>query len=167
LVHRSTALAEHGIQLTPDLIPGGGPYSFRDDDVIPGMRYSYRLEALDRSGGSQFFGPVVAGIEAPAGQSADPVMTSLAPSEPNPFLPSHEYSTIHFTLARRSRAILKIFDAQGRCVRRLVDGSEEAGPHVVRWDGRNESGRVVGTGVYFYRLENEDFAESRRIVRLR
>ena len=41
----------------------------------------------------------------------------------------------------------------GRTVRKLVDGTQGAGSHAVDWDGRNDSGRMLPSGIYFYRLE--------------
>ena len=50
---------------------------------------------------------------------------------------------------------LRVYDLAGGLVRSLVNGFREAGTHTVPWDGEDESGRKVGSGVYFLRLAND------------
>ena len=57
--------------------------------------------------------------------------------------------------------MLDVFDTRGRLVKRLASGVQPAGMRMVRWDGRDNSGRVVAGGVYLYRLR----AAGREIVR--
>lgn len=52
----------------------------------------------------------------------------------------------------RTRVVLDIFDTTGRRIARLVDAVEVPGWHETRWEGRNEAGNMVASGVYFYRL---------------
>jgi hypothetical protein len=52
-------------------------------------------------------------------------------------------------------------------VRKLVDATAEAGPHEATWDGLDDRGGAVSSGVYFYRLETPGFAETRKMVLLR
>lgn len=68
---------------------------------------------------------------------------------PNPFNPS---TTISFELAAAARATLDVFDVNGRFIRRLVDARLASGTHQAPWDGADEHGRPVASGVYFYRL---------------
>ncbi len=70
---------------------------------------------------------------------------------PNPFV--HGGSTVlRFALPRAARAKLEVFDAAGRRVATVLDGPLPAGPGEAAWNGRDEHGRGVGAGVYFYRL---------------
>ena len=70
---------------------------------------------------------------------------------PNPFNPS---TTVHFDLPGEGRVALKIYDARGRLVRRLLDDTFlRTGPNSVHWDGRTNSGRSVPSGVYFCRID--------------
>ena len=73
----------------------------------------------------------------------------LHPNYPNPSNPT---TTFSFELAYADRAELMIIDARGRLVRTLIQGELPAGHHQVVWDGRNEEGRPVASGVYYYRL---------------
>jgi hypothetical protein len=70
---------------------------------------------------------------------------------PNPFNPS---TTIRYTLPAAGRVQLVLYNALGRRVRTLVDAEESAGMHTSWWDGRDEQGREVASGVYVYRLQS-------------
>jgi len=60
--------------------------------------------------------------------------------------------SFRFVVSRPTRIALGIFEPGGRQVRRLSDTETTAGPHTVKWDGRDDRGRRVGPGVYYYRL---------------
>jgi len=68
---------------------------------------------------------------------------------PNPFNPS---TTLGFSLSAPARAVVDVYNVQGRRVRRLLNEELPAGDHRVNWDGRDGEGRAVATGVYFCRL---------------
>ena len=75
-------------------------------------------------------------------------------------------ASIEFGLPTRAWMTLTIFDAQGRRVRGLVNGFIDAGPHSVRWDGRDERGASAPAGIYFYSMNVERRSLSGRLVRL-
>lgn len=89
---------------------------------------------------------------------------ALKQNAPNPFNPS---TVISFTLAESGPAELQVFNLRGQNVRRLVAGSLEAGDHSVTWDGRDDSGARVPSGVYFYKLTAGDFEGMQRMVLLK
>jgi flagellar hook assembly protein FlgD len=62
---------------------------------------------------------------------------------------------------------LEIFAITGEKVRTLVTDELKAGVHDVSWDGRNEKGISVASGLYFYRLKTEDFTRSKKMLLLR
>ena len=86
---------------------------------------------------------------------------ALRQNYPNPFNPSTE---IEFDLQRRSVARLTIYNILGQEVRKLVDAELSAGHHTVTWDGSDDAGKRVSTGIYFYRFETEGYSESRKMV---
>jgi hypothetical protein len=92
-----------------------------------------------------------------------PVVARLALEQnvPNPFNPS---TLIAFELAAPGRVHLDIYDAAGRRVRRLLDEERPAGAGSARWDGLDELGRAVASGLYHYRLITDDGALSRSMV---
>lgn len=94
--------------------------------------------------------------------STIPAATSLGANFPNPFNPS---TTIACDLAAPSRISLQVFDASGRLVRVLAAGQDlPAGHHELTWNGRDEAGRAVAGGIYFYRLEAGGYRETRKMM---
>jgi hypothetical protein len=162
-VHRSTGTEAGYRRVSVELIEPPGPYRFLDTDVRPGATYFYRLEAVDRSGGSEFYGSV----QATAGTDAGSARFVLSQSQPNPFVAEQGATAIGFTLGEHVHTTLRVFDASGRLVRVLVDEPLSAGPHAAVWDGRNEGGGDTGAGIYYYRLEAGEFSEARALVKLR
>ncbi len=98
------------------------------------------------------------------GDEPVPLVNALHQNHPNPFNPS---TTISFSLRDRGIVSLAVYDVAGRLVRVLIDDVMEAGPRDVTWDGRDNAGRVVASGVYFYRLEAGNFTETKKMVLLR
>jgi Tol biopolymer transport system component len=90
-----------------------------------------------------------------------PVGFALTGNYPNPFNPS---TTISFSLPASGDVILSVYDITGRKVRELVNGPLGAGSHSVAWDGRDERGKAVSSGVYISRLTRGGNAVSRRMV---
>ena len=68
---------------------------------------------------------------------------------PNPFNPT---TTVSFYLPRPGRAVLTVFDVQGRHLRALLDEALDFGMHEILWDGTDDRGNHVSSGIYFYRL---------------
>lgn len=89
-------------------------------------------------------------------ESQLPTAYKLEQNYPNPFNPS---TTIAFALPKPSEVILKVFDAYGREVAKLVEGRLPAGRHEVVLDARPFS-----SGVYFYRLQAGEFSQTRRLT---
>ncbi|MBK7190347.1 MAG: T9SS type A sorting domain-containing protein [bacterium] len=89
---------------------------------------------------------------------------ALRQNAPNPFNPS---TTISFTLAEGGPTELQVFNVRGQNVRKLVAGGLEAGDHSVTWDGRDDSGARVPSGVYFYKLTSGSFEGLQRMVLLK
>jgi hypothetical protein len=73
----------------------------------------------------------------------------LHQNTPNPFNPS---TSISYELPAEGRVTIDVFDVNGRRVERLKDEVETGGPHSVTWDARTGDGRLVPSGIYFYRL---------------
>jgi hypothetical protein len=93
-----------------------------------------------------------------------PANAWLAPSQPNPF---SESTRIPFRLDQQRMVRLTIFDASGRQVRRLASDRFAAGGHAVVWDGADDTGRPVPTGIYFAHLAAGTEAMTRKFVRVR
>jgi hypothetical protein len=88
----------------------------------------------------------------------------LGLNRPNPFNPE---TVLPFSLAREARVRLSVYDTAGRRLRLLVDRVLPAGDHEAVWDGRGETGRAAGSGIYFARVEASGLVETRKLVLLR
>ncbi len=88
------------------------------------------------------------------------VSPKLMQNYPNPFNPTTEIS---FEIPRSMVTTLRIFNILGQEIRTLVNDQIEAGMHSYTWDARDESGRPVGSGLYFYQLRSGDFSEVRKM----
>ena len=93
-----------------------------------------------------------------------PAVNALRSVYPNPFNPS---TTIVYEVSRRSPVQLKIYDVSGRAVRTLVSDSFDPGVKKAVWDGRDDRGNTVSSGVYFCRLKIGIYTATARLVLLR
>lgn len=93
-----------------------------------------------------------------------PNETSLAQNYPNPFNPQ---TNIQFSLSANSDVRLEIFDILGRHVSTLVDKRLEPGKYSVTWNGNDQDGAAVASGVYFYRLVTEFGTTQQKMTLLR
>jgi aryl-phospho-beta-D-glucosidase BglC (GH1 family) len=89
---------------------------------------------------------------------------ALYPNYPNPFNPS---TLIRYDLSNQTRVVLRIYDIVGREVKTLVDAVQEPGVRSVTWDGRDNAGKVVSSGLYVYRIRAGGFTQSRKMLLLR
>ncbi len=89
---------------------------------------------------------------------------ALSANKPNPFNP---VTTIAFGTEKAGKVTLRIFSAQGRLVRTLVDEAIPAGWYQKRWDGRNDAGRAMSSGVYFYELASDGKRLTRKMSLLK
>ena len=97
--------------------------------------------------------------------AALPLANSLSQNYPNPFNPE---TTIPYALSSDEIVSLTIYNIAGQVVRKLVDGEAlAAGQYQALWDGRNESGASVASGMYFYLLHAGDYVAKRKMVLLR
>lgn len=83
---------------------------------------------------------------------------------PNPFNPS---TTIRFDLPVSSEVKLAIYNLNGQVVRKLADGKYASGSHVVVWDGTDESGARVASGLYVYRISVGEYVAQKKLVKMK
>jgi hypothetical protein len=87
---------------------------------------------------------------------------SLNSNYPNPFNPE---TTISFTIANnQSDVSIEVFNIKGQKVRTLVSDKLEVGEHSVVWNGTDDNGRGVASGIYFYRMRAGDFTATRKMI---
>jgi len=93
-----------------------------------------------------------------------PLTFELAQNFPNPFNPE---TTIKFQLPFAQKTTLQIFNVLGQKVATLVDDELSAGSYSLRWQGINDTGSRVSSGVYFYRVESGNFVKTRKMLLVR
>ncbi len=159
--------------LEQDGIPGGTPWILSYDATATISVTYADVQDSDAQGpmpvqatNSFSFGNNTNWVFAPVGIGDDkPIPKELAVrAAPNPFNPS---TTIHYELPHAGSVTLRIYDASGRRVRTLFAGDRPAGRYQVLWQGRNEAGSRVGSGIYFCRVENNSNAVVHKLVLLK
>jgi len=105
------------------------------------------------------------GVTAAGTVPVKPERFALYQNAPNPFNPS---TLIRYDVpSDGARVILRVYDVQGRPVHTLFDGMQSAGEKTLAWDGRDDNGILVPSGVYFYRMETDGFSETRKMLLIR
>jgi hypothetical protein len=131
-------------------------YSYTDNTILglSGSDVIYRLEAVFIDQSTEILAEQT--VAVPRAELA------LHQNYPNPFNPG---TVLSFILPERASVTLDIYDVSGRLVRRLVNGEEmAAGPREVFWDGANDAGRSVSSGVYYCRLTAGKVTVTRKLV---
>jgi len=111
------------------------------------------------------------GVDEPITQKNNlPSTPTLAQNFPNPFLPhlaGNSETVIEFALPAFANVQLAIYNLTGQRIRTLVQESRQPGRHLVRWDGRDDAGRDVAGGNYFYRLQVGEFVQHQKLALVR
>jgi hypothetical protein len=94
-----------------------------------------------------------------------PLRNKLSLASPNPLNPS---TVIAYSVKEGGPVAIRVFDTAGRVVRTLLDEESESGvAGTVVWDGRDDRGEHCASGVYFYRIEAQDFTSTKKMVLLK
>ena len=131
--------------------PNGIFAAINDDAETAGVGWDTIFDALD----------VAVGID---NNTANIDQIQLRANYPNPFNPS---TTIGYSLSKRSPVKLSVFNNLGQQVKTLINSVQAAGEYEAVWDGLNELGGEMSSGIYLYRLETPEFSEARKMLLLR
>jgi hypothetical protein len=167
----------------PHLINGASDMTLKyndEDGVLKVLVYSMEKDIRIASGAENIFVIPVSGagtIEMTQTELSDyygnlltvtkgeppilPKSFALHQNYPNPFNAS---TSIAYELPEAARVKIEVFNVMGQLVKILLDEEEDAGVHVVEWDGTNETGDNVASGVYLYRFSSDDFAAEKKMV---
>ncbi len=135
------------------LIEGAGTsaaprhYTFDDERLEKGCTYSYMLEQRDINGQVSWHGPISITVES----VQLPEAFFVEQNYPNPFNPT---TTIEYGLPEAAQVRIQIYNMRGELVRTLVDGMQQAGKLIRVWDGLDDNGSLVPSGVYFCRVQS-------------
>ncbi len=92
------------------------------------------------------------------------LVNALGINYPNPFNPT---TSISFSLAKAGQATLKIYNTKGQLVKTLINTEKSSGNHTVVWNGMNNEGKAVSSGIYFYRLDAPGYSKTRKMMLLK
>lgn len=153
-------VADNADVTIPAFAPGStDPLTITATRADNDQRATVVLEVIDRSGNRTECDPVMTTLVAEL-----PASFGLEQNYPNPFNPE---TMIRFSLPEAGHVHLAVYDATGRRVATLVDGSMEAGTYEATWDGRRDDGVHAAGGMYFYTLEAGVFRTTRAMVLLK
>jgi hypothetical protein len=93
-----------------------------------------------------------------------PLTTCLKCNHPNPFNPE---TRISFALSSASRTVIHIYNIKGEKIRTLVNEQLDAGHHSVIWSGKDDNGRSVASGIYFYKFKTDNFSKTKKMLLLK
>lgn len=128
-----------------------------DRDVMVGETYRYTIQATDPSG----VGFLAISLN---GEVRGPRTYRLLQNYPNPF---NAETTLSYQIPEAGRVVLAIFNTRGQKVRTLVDAVESPDLHVVYWDGTDQTGLPVASGMYFCRMWSGDFVDVKKMTVIR
>jgi len=135
-----------GVPHDPDKVPWGQYlHDSRNSGVLPGRGTTTDADDIDET------------VIVPADYA-------LGQNYPNPFNPA---TRIEFSIRAESDVRLTIYNLLGQTVRTLVSGRLDAGKHSILWDGRDDGGNDVASGLYFYRMQAGDFVTSKKMLKLK
>jgi hypothetical protein len=149
--------------LSREIIAGAGEsveqhdYLFVDPDADANTTYYYKLADVDRAGIQRFHGPVCV-------TSRGPNAYALQQNYPNPF---NGETRIHFTLKESGFCRLQVLNVAGQNVRSLLSRDMKVGQHIVVWNGRDDQGVLLPSGIYMLYLQVNDFSEIRKMQFIR
>jgi parallel beta-helix repeat protein len=161
---------ENGLN-TVDLV-GGAEIASINFEILAGapeiMTVSIHTGyVVNRDGGliSAAFGDGQIGLLTSNGSEPQvPEAFGLGQNYPNPF---NARTRISFSISKPCHVNLDVFDMTGRMVSTLENGHFEAGIYSVIWDGRSDSGMMLSSGIYFYRLKTDNFQDTKRMLMLK
>jgi len=138
-------------------------YQFADTKVEPGKTYFYYLENVDITGEKNK--NMIIKVVIPA-KLPPPEQFALLQNFPNPFNPE---TWIPYNIAKDADVSISIYNIQGQLVRKLDIGKQMAGRYTTQdkaayWDGRDDRGEKVASGVYWYTLRAGEFEDTRRML---
>ena len=92
-----------------------------------------------------------------------PSRLRLLSNYPNPF---NAETCIVYELPRSGPVSIRIYNLRGQLIRRVTEGHQGAGRHVVRWDGKDAEGRETGSGMYVYRVKFDGYGDAGKMVKV-
>jgi hypothetical protein len=134
-----------------------GEYSLSDVRVDVGSRYFYKLESVSTSGFLRQYNSISVTVQVPE-------KFELHQNYPNPFNP---VTMIKYEIPKPGKVVVRVYNVLGQEVKTLVNEDKPAGFHSIRWNGTNNSGIRVSSGMYIYRIIYGNNVISKKMVLLK
>ena len=137
--------------------------NFVDENIEAGVRYTYFVVAVyaGPDGVSEMSESVTVEKVNETDTTVVPLVTALSGNYPNPFNPE---TAIKFAVANDSNVKIDIYNAKGSLVKSLTNDNFKAGEYQLIWNGTDNHGRKVGSGIYFYRMQSENFSSTKKMI---
>jgi hypothetical protein len=135
-------------------------YSFTDKNVKSGSKYWYRVQeisSLPDATDEIYYGNLEVATLSP------PEHFALKQNYPNPFNPDTKMA---YDLPEHGRVVLGVYDILGKQVRMLVNDEKQPGSYEVVWDGMDDAGRTLPSGLYFYKLSAGEQTQIRKMMKI-
>lgn len=159
----STRIYRNGNNIIASVLRG--TYTYIDNDLIDNTTYTYYLRAIYSnptaiSGNSESVSIEYTGTM----DETQSVATQLMGNYPNPFNPE---TKIEFFIREAGHVSLYIYNVKGQAVRTLVDAEMSGGSHFIHWDGKDDAGNIMASGIYFYRMQASDYHDAKKMILLK
>lgn len=139
-------------------------YLYTDMEVYDNSVYYYWLESVAIDGSTQFAGPITVTIGQPGVEPPVPVIpiaTVLMNAYPNPFNPQ---TNLRYSLREAGDVRIDVYNTKGQHIRSFNRSHSLPGYYSVVWDGKDNAGKLVGSGVYFYRMTSGKYSATRKMM---
>ena len=161
-IYRRKQDESKSVRINDTIINGAGTsasvhsYEYLDESVEMNTTYTYKLEDVSLSGKKHFY-PVEIKISVTSAIKD----FSLDQNYPNPFNPE---TIIKYQLPKSCDVVIKIYNTPGQEIKTLINEKRNAGYHKIIWDGKDNSGQIVSTGIYLYQIKAEKYIAIKKMI---
>ncbi len=126
----------------------------------------FAFEDMSMGRSLDVYGQIVSGTQDTDVEDDEfiPTAFEVSPNYPNPFNPE---TMIRFNIPEKNRVTVTVYDLVGRKIKTLMDGLKQSGQHQTVWDGMDERGKAVASGIYFYEVRFGSHTQIRKMTLLR
>ncbi len=170
IMRSMTSNASDAVSCNLNVIPSGNSsteqiYTYRDADIQTQTSYWYWLESVELNGITEYHGPVFVTVGNPGNPDTPPATiyaNALHDAYPNPF---GSATKISYDLKSEGRVTIDIYNLKGEKIRTLESADQKAaGTYNCSWNGLDENGNQLSSGIYLYRMQTDNFIQTKRVI---
>ena len=170
ILRNDTDILNNALTLNPDPITDGNAigtqitYHYTDAQVEQDNTYYYWLNSVDLDGSTHFYGPVSVTISGDGPDDPIPIIplkTELLNAYPNPFF---SLSSIPYAMKTAGDVKIDIYNCKGQLIWTHSETGKQPGYHKVVWDGKDQSGKALGSGIYYYLMTSGKYSAGKKVV---